>query len=135
MGNKTEKKCSSQLRLGQREFHILGTTKPNGTQVEFVPELVQGARQSLTLTANGETTTLVTSIPFVITGKFDVQEKDIAASLAQLSSKTSGERSFLLTVSSSSFSVQLCGETTCSGARCTLRAEEEKTQILLARQS
>jgi len=123
-----------RVRLGQREFRILGTTKPNGAQLEFAPELVLAARQSLTLTANGETLTLTTNIPFVMTGKFEVQEKDVAVSLAQLSGKTSGEISFLLTVSSGSFSVPLYGKTTYSRAQCVLQVKEEEAQILLARQ-
>ena len=118
------------IRIGQREFRILGTTNADGKPVEFSPQLVQIARQSLTLKSHEGIVTLTANIPIVMTGKFNVQEDDLSAALATLSDKNRSEMSIPLTVSSGAFSMPMYGEKTYSETLCVLRAEEEGAEML-----
>ena len=128
-----EQEGKIHMRIGRKEFRILGTNKEDGTPIEFTPELVSVARNSCALSVSPDgTITLSIQIPFFLTGEFAVEEQQINASLASLHRDPKSPTELFVVVSSGSIHIPLCRERTYSGTLCVLRVEEVGGENLLA---
>lgn len=113
------------VRMGNKEFRILGTTKADGTPIEFTPELVSAARQSCAVSSSPDgTIALSIKIPLFLTGDFAVEGQQVAASLASLHEGTHITPELFVVVRDGSIQIPFYGETTYRETLCQLRVEE-----------
>lgn len=121
------------VRIGSKEFRILGTNKEDGTPVEFTPELVHAARNSCALSSTPDgIIALSITIPFFLAGNFSVEKQQVAASLASLHDNSQIHTELFIIVSDGSIRIPLCKERTYSGTLCVLRVEEVGGENFLA---